>query len=190
MCTQVRTMGKGAWLNRTTWEGALVCIQTKSVVHACVTSKLDNNNTLLTGIPPVLTSQLQRVQSTAARPIIKSKKHDHVTPILTELHWLPIHDSSIFKVFLVTYKSLDNMGSSYMRDLLTFYHPSLNHRSSSDPLTLDLQKRDWKSMMTNHSGSLRLKYGMNSHRISGLQSPSHCSSPCQRHLFRKVMEEV
>ena len=70
MATQVRNMCKGAWLNlcsigKVRW--FLSDIQTKSVVHAYVTSKLDCNNTLLAGIPSILTSQLQRVQNAAAR---------------------------------------------------------------------------------------------------------------------------
>ena len=35
--------------------------QTKTAVHAYVTSKLDGNNALLAGAPSVLTSQIQRV---------------------------------------------------------------------------------------------------------------------------------
>ena len=42
-------------------------------------------------IQKLLLANVQRVQNCAARLICRRKKHDHVTPLLKELHWLPIH---------------------------------------------------------------------------------------------------
>ena len=64
MSPQVRNMCKGAFLNLDNIgkiRRFLSDNQTKSVIHSYVTSKLDSNNALLTGIPSVITSQLQRV---------------------------------------------------------------------------------------------------------------------------------
>ena len=77
----------------------------KTAVHAYVTSKLDGNNALLAGTP-VLIKQIQRVQNSAVKLVTKSKKHDHVTPLLANLHWLPIKDRIIFKILLLTFKAL------------------------------------------------------------------------------------
>ena len=143
MLRQIKNTCKGAWLNLYNI-GKIRCFltveQTKSVVHAYVTSKLDGNNALLAGCPAVHTSQLQRVQNAAAKLITKTSKHDHAKPLLHELHWLPISDRIIFKILLLTYKSLNNEGPVYLKDLLTFYRPSRNLRSASDPLTLDPPK--------------------------------------------------
>ena len=186
MIIQVRNTWKAVCFNlynvtKVRW--FLSDIQTKSAIHAYVASKLDRNNALLSGIPSILTSQLQRVQNAAARLITKFKKYDHVTPILTELHWLPIQDRIILKILLLTYKSLNNLGPSYLSDLLTFYQAPLNLRSPSDPLTLDPPKTRLKqygdrsfSVIGLKNGGL--KNGMNSHRISRLQSPSRCSNQC------------
>ena len=62
--------------------------QTKTFIHAYVTSELDSNNSLLLGSPKFLLTKLKRVQNAAQRLIAQVKKQDHMTPILHELHWL------------------------------------------------------------------------------------------------------
>ena len=73
----------------------------------------------------------------AAKIITKSKKFDRVTPLLRQLHWLPISKRITFKVLLLVYKSLNDMGPVYLRDLLIYYKPKregLRH----DPLSLEV----------------------------------------------------
>jgi hypothetical protein len=105
--------------------------QTKNVIHAFVTSKLDQNNSLLAGIPDNLSSKLQRVQNAAAKIVYRMNKYDHVTCLLEELHWLPIQQRIIFKLLLLTYKSLNGEGPQYLRDLLTWHKPQRSLRSSN-----------------------------------------------------------
>jgi len=81
------------------FEGTNFCTIYYLMVGIYVTLKIDSSNALPAGIPSILTSQLQRVKNAAARLVYKSKKHDHITPILTKLHWLPIQDRIIFKIF-------------------------------------------------------------------------------------------
>ena len=64
---------------------------TEILVHAFVSSKLDNCNSLLYGLPNCLLKKLQHVQNAAARLITLSRKHEHITPILFNLHWLPVN---------------------------------------------------------------------------------------------------
>ena len=63
---------------------------TEIMIHTYVTSRLDNGNCLLYGISGHLLTKLQRVQNAAARLITKTKKHDYITAVLIDLHWLPI----------------------------------------------------------------------------------------------------
>ena len=65
--------------------------QTKVVIHAYVTSKLDFNSALLynTSSPKYIRKKLQLVQNATANVITGNKKHDHMTQILYDLHWLP-----------------------------------------------------------------------------------------------------
>ena len=106
--------------------------QTKSVIHANVTSRLDHNNSLLIGLPKKSIGKLQLIQNAAARLIVGLKKRDHVTPTLRELHWLPVEQRILFKVMLLTFKALNNKGPAYLKELLTPYVPARNLRSSSD----------------------------------------------------------
>jgi len=60
------------------------------VVQAFVSSRLDYCNSLLCGIAGNLLQKLQSVQNAAARPIIRTGRQKHITPVLQELHWLPV----------------------------------------------------------------------------------------------------
>ena len=108
----------------------------KRLVNALVISHLDYCNSLLYGLPSYELSKLQRVQNTAARLIVGARRSDHMTPILRDLHWLPIPARLEFKILLLTYKCLHNQGPSYLRELLKFPNPSRILRSSMQSLLL------------------------------------------------------
>ena len=147
MTIQVKNMCKSAWLNLyniSKIRNYLTQDQAKTLVHAYVTSKLDANNSLLAGITVVQIKQLQRVQNAAAKLITKRKKYDHVTPLLYELHWLPIEDRITFKILLITYKSLYGKGPAYLKELLQFRKTARDLRSS-DALTLDYPRTSLKT---------------------------------------------
>ena len=61
-----------------------------TVIHAFVTKRLDYCNSLLYGLHNAEIAKLRRVQNAAARLVSRVSRFDHVTPILFELHWLPI----------------------------------------------------------------------------------------------------
>ena len=108
---------------------------TEILVHAFVSSKLVHCNSLPYGLPNYQIKKLQHFQGdAAARLITLSRKHEHITPILLNLHWLPINHRIMFKILLVTYKALNNLAPSYIGDLLIPYIPSRQLRSSSKHL--------------------------------------------------------
>jgi len=53
-------------------------------------SRLDYCNSLLYGVSDELLQKLQVIQNAAARVVTGAKKVDHITPVLHELHWLPV----------------------------------------------------------------------------------------------------
>ena len=61
-----------------------------SVVRALVLSRLDYCNSLLTGLKHHDLNSLQKLKNKAARLIHKKPKYSHATPLLTDLHWLPV----------------------------------------------------------------------------------------------------
>ena len=76
------------------------------LVQALVASKLYYCNSLLYGLPKNVIKQLQRGQNAAARVLTLSPKFCHITPVLANLHWLPIDLRIEFKILNVTYKTL------------------------------------------------------------------------------------
>ena len=80
---------------------------TEKLLHAFITSKLDNTNSLLYGQPKFLIDHLQNVQNVAARVVTRTRKYDHVKPILKQLHWLPVRQRIDYRILLLTYKALN-----------------------------------------------------------------------------------
>ena len=107
---------------------------TLKLVHAFVTSRLDFCNTLIFGLPEQQIAKLQRVQNTAARLVLRLSRREHVTPMLRQLHWLPIKYRSLFKILLITYKAIHSMAPAFISDLLEKYTPRRSLRSSSQQL--------------------------------------------------------
>ena len=62
----------------------------KQLVHAFIASRLDNGNYLLYGLTTSTISHLKKIQNSAARLITRTRKFDSITPVLRNLHWLPI----------------------------------------------------------------------------------------------------
>ena len=123
---QLRDIGRiGKYLDRQS---------TKQLVHALVISRLDNCNSLLYGLPDTLLKQLQRVQNACARIVMKCSKRDHITPLLMELHWLPVHARIEYKIIFLTFKCLNNLAPAYLEDLITLYHPARSLRSADKRL--------------------------------------------------------
>ncbi|XP_071959827.1 uncharacterized protein [Antedon mediterranea] len=80
----------------------------------------------------------------ATRIITETRKFDHITPILKDLHWLPVSYRIIFKILLITFKTLNGEGPQYLRDLLVRHAPAQNLRSSSlQQLIVPRSRHSW-----------------------------------------------
>ena len=84
------------------------------------------------GLPNYMISKLQNVQNAAARVIVGARKYDHITPVLKDLHWLPVELRIVFKINLLTYKCLHNLAPKYLTDLLAVYSPGRTLRCNLD----------------------------------------------------------
>ena len=108
---------------------------TEKLVHAFITSRLDYCNSLYSHLPVSLTSRLQRIQNSAARLVTLSRKHEHITPILYDLHWLPVSQRVDFKLLLLTYKCLHDQAPAYLSSLLTYHNTGIRtRRQGTQPL--------------------------------------------------------
>ena len=104
----------------------------KTLVHAFITCKIDNFNSLLSGVPKYAIYKLQMVLNNAARLITRQDRTQHITNTLIELHWLPIDARIDFKILLFTYKALNDLGPEYISNILHFKQHKRDTRSSSD----------------------------------------------------------
>ena len=68
--------------------------------------------------------RLQLAQNAAARVIKRTPKREHMTPVLRDLHWLPINRRIEFKILLFVFKALHSKAPSYLCDLLNWYYPN------------------------------------------------------------------
>ena len=59
---------------------------TKTLIHAFISSRVDYCNSLLYGLPQYQLNKLQRVQNMCARLICNESKDCHITPLLVHLH--------------------------------------------------------------------------------------------------------
>ncbi len=74
------------------------------LIHAFMTSRLDYFNALLSGCSARSINKLQMVQNAAARVLTRTRKYDHISPVLSTLHWLPIKHRIYFKIVLIIIK--------------------------------------------------------------------------------------
>ena len=105
---------------------------TKTIVHSLVTSRFDYCNAELAGLPDHDIKCLQSIQNTAERLTTKTKKYDYISPILQELHWLPVSFRITFKILVLTYKAINDLAPSYLKSMLKQYTLAWPLRSASN----------------------------------------------------------
>ena len=78
----------------------------KILIHAFIMSRIDYCNSLLYGHLKCILQRLQTVLNGAAGLIHLSSRCKHVTPLLIQLHWLPIEQRITFKIAVIRFKAL------------------------------------------------------------------------------------
>ena len=88
----------------------------------------------------------------SARLIYRAPKFCHITPLLAELHWLPMSARIHYKILPITYKILHGHAPKYLSDLIRIQQPlcySLR-RHDNDPCLKDQLRKQRKQWATEH----------------------------------------
>ena len=102
-----------------------------TVACSIVTSRLDYCNSLLYNTSAANIKKLQRVQNSLARVVAGTKRRDHISPVLQELHWLPIEQRIKYKIALITHRAFHEQQPPYLAEIAVKHQPSRNLRSGT-----------------------------------------------------------
>ena len=114
----------------------------QTLILALVIGRLDYSKSLLYCLPASYIIKLQRFQNAAARLISNTTRCDHISPLMKDLHWLPVQYRIMFKLVVYTFKALHCSAPAYIHQLIRLKPQSnYNLRSNTKHLLLDLPKR-------------------------------------------------
>ena len=88
------------------------------IVQGVIIARIYNCNGLLYGVPAVYLSKLQRLQNSAAQLITHTPRYSHITPVLLALHWLPVKFRICYKIAVISFKAIYNLGPAYLSNLI------------------------------------------------------------------------
>ena len=88
----------------------------KTIAQAFISCHLDYCNSLLYSISDSLLQRLQSVQNAAARLVTGTRRCDHITPVLRQLHWLPVRQRIHFKIAGWVFQALTGQAPAYLDD--------------------------------------------------------------------------
>ena len=92
----------------------------KTLVTSYIVSRLDYCNCLIMGTPNSVIQPLQKLPNFAARLVLLAPRH-HSTPLLENMHWLPILKRINYKVACMCFSAINDSGPAYLSELLHVY---------------------------------------------------------------------
>ena len=76
-------------------------------------------------------TRLQRVHNATARGIACIPRHEHISEIRMQLHWLPIQQIITYKILLLTSLVVHEKAPDYLSELLVLHKPNRALRSAN-----------------------------------------------------------
>ena len=67
------------------------------------TSRLDYCNALLSGCANSALKGLQLIKNAAARILTRTRRFEHISPVLASLQWLPVKFRIDYKILILTF---------------------------------------------------------------------------------------
>ena len=159
----------------------LTLTATRQIVQSLVISRLDFCNALYQGIPQYQLDRLQRVQNSAARLITCVRRHEHISDVRMQLHWLPVKQRVCYKVLWLTFLAAHGKAPEYLCELLeqrdvkctlrssrqiTFIQPRTRTKTFGDLAFAVAGPRLWNALpaeLRNITDSDKFKNSLNTH---------------------------
>jgi len=88
----------------------------KTLVQAFISCCLDYCNSLLYGVTENVMRRVQSLQNAAACLITGARRRDHITPVLCQLHRLPVRQQVEFKLTCLVRQALCGQMPTYLAD--------------------------------------------------------------------------
>ena len=101
----------------------------KTITVALVLSSLDYCNAVLAGLPASSLAPLRSALNSATRVVADAPWRSPTTPLLRELHWLPISARITYKLCLLMYKITNGECPAYLSEMVTSCAAAHTHRA-------------------------------------------------------------
>ena len=136
------------------------------IVHAFETCRLDYGNALLCGYHGSKIHKLQRIQNFSAHLISGPRTYNHITPVLKDLHWLPVVQRIQFKVVITVcvHKTMHNTAPAYFQELIV-HMPHLEACAPESTTCCVCHSHDRPWQAAERPASQSPSYGMHCHSI-------------------------
>ena len=165
---------------------------TATLVSAFALSRIDYCSSLLFGSTHDVISHLQRIQSYAARVILRLPKSSSITAHLKSLHWLPVKVRSTYKIACLCYHCHSSTAPSYVAEML-HRKPSHTRIARSSSYTMPLL--NWPAHRKATLGDLSFSFASSSvwnsipNDVRCAPSLSSFNSRLKTYLFRSAYKD-
>ena len=89
-----------------------------TLISSLVMSKLDYCNVAFAGLSRCELDRLQSVINAAACLTVEAQRHDHITPLLTDLHWLRFPQRIQHKLCVVVFNCVHGFAPRYLLEVI------------------------------------------------------------------------